>query len=93
MGHFGRRPIRLAWLLFVFPALTLNYLGQGAFVLKNLNDPQAVANPFFLLAPEWALLPLVILSGVATIIASQAVINRRLLADPTGRSARSAAAP
>lgn len=75
MGHFGRRPIRLAWLLFVFPALTLNYLGQGAFVLKNLNDPQAVANPFFLLAPEWALLPLVILSGVATIIASQAVIT------------------
>lgn len=75
MGHFGRLPIRLAWLLFVFPALTLNYLGQGAFVLKNLNDPKAVENPFFLLAPEWAVLPLVILSGVATVIASQAVIT------------------
>lgn len=75
MGHFGRLPIRLAWLLFVFPALTLNYLGQGAFVLKNISDPRAIENPFFLLAPEWAVLPLVILSGVATIIASQAVIT------------------
>jgi KUP system potassium uptake protein len=75
MGHFGRFPIRAAWLLFVFPALTLNYLGQGAFVLKNLDDPKAVADPFFLLAPEWALLPLVILTGVATVIASQAVIT------------------
>ena len=75
MGHFGRFPIRAAWLLFVFPALTLNYLGQGAFVLKNLDDPKAMADPFFLLAPEWALLPLVILTCVATVIASQAVIT------------------
>jgi KUP system potassium uptake protein len=75
MGHFGRFPIRLAWLLFVFPALTLNYLGQGAFVLQNIADPKAIENPFFLLAPEWAVLPLVILSGLATVIASQAVIT------------------
>ncbi|CAN1535994.1 Kup K+ transporter [Rhabdaerophilaceae bacterium] len=75
MGHFGRLPIRAAWLLFVFPALTLNYLGQGAFVLKNIENPQAIADPFFLLAPEWALLPLVILSCFATVIASQAVIT------------------
>ena len=75
MGHFGRFPIRLAWLAFVFPALTLNYLGQGAFVLKNIGDARAIASPFFLLAPEWAVLPLVLLSGVATIIASQAVIT------------------
>lgn len=75
MGHFGRFPIRAAWLLFVFPALTLNYLGQGAFVLKNLHDPKMISDPFFLLAPEWALLPLVILTGVATVIASQAVIT------------------
>jgi len=72
MGHFGRRPIQLAWLFFVLPALTLNYLGQGALVL---SQPEAVANPFFLLAPTWALLPLVILSTVATVIASQAVIT------------------
>jgi KUP system potassium uptake protein len=75
MGHFGRFPIRLAWLVFVFPALTLNYLGQGAFVLQNIADPKAVENPFFLLAPDWAVLPLVLLSGAATVIASQAVIT------------------
>ena len=75
MGHFGRFPIRAAWMMFVFPCLVLNYLGQGAFILKNIGDPQAVANPFFLMAPDWALLPLVILSGAATIIASQAVIT------------------
>ncbi len=72
MGHFGRLPIQSAWLLFVLPALTLNYLGQGALVLAN---PAAVENPFFLMAPSWALLPLVILSTVATVIASQAVIT------------------
>ena len=72
MGHFGRGPIQVTWLVFVLPALTLNYLGQGALVLA---DPSAVANPFFLLAPHWALLPLVILATVATIIASQAVIT------------------
>lgn len=72
MGHFGRTPIRVAWILFVLPALSLNYLGQGALVLAN---PEAVSNPFFLLAPHWALLPLVLLSTTATVIASQAVIT------------------
>ncbi|PWB89680.1 potassium transporter Kup [Methylocystis sp. MitZ-2018] len=72
MGHFGRFPIRFAWLAFVLPALLLNYLGQGALILSR---PEAIDNPFFLLAPEWALLPLVILSTLATVIASQAVIT------------------
>ena len=72
MGHFGRRPIRLAWFALVFPALTLNYLGQGAEILE---DPSAVANPFFRLAPTWARLPLVALATLATVIASQAVIS------------------
>jgi KUP system potassium uptake protein len=72
MGHFGRRPIQATWLIFVLPALILNYLGQGALVLA---DPSAVENPFFLLAPRWGLLPLVVLSTIATIIASQAVIT------------------
>ncbi|WP_246725241.1 potassium transporter Kup [Beijerinckia sp. L45] len=72
MGHFGRFPIQIAWLAFVLPCLLLNYLGQGAMVLA---DPKTVENPFFLLAPGWALLPLVLLSTVATVIASQAVIT------------------
>ena len=72
MGHFGRRPIQLAWSFFVLPALVLNYLGQGALLLAN---PQTMENPFFLMAPDWALLPLVILATVATIIASQATIT------------------
>ena len=72
MGHFGRFPIRFAWLAFVLPALLLNYLGQGALILSR---PEAIDNPFFLLAPDWALLPLVILSTLATVIASQAVIT------------------
>lgn len=72
MGHFGRRPIQATWLLFVLPALTLNYLGQGALVLAS---PAAAENPFFLLAPRWGLLPLVVLATIATIIASQAVIT------------------
>lgn len=72
MGHFGRRPIKLAWLGFVFPALYLNYLGQGALLLA---DPGALRNPFFLLAPEVLRLPLVVLATIATIIASQAVIS------------------
>ncbi len=72
MGHFGRGPIRSAWLGLVFPALTLNYLGQGSLVLAR---PEAVANPFFLMAPDWGLLPLVLLATAATIIASQAVIS------------------
>ncbi|MCC2981358.1 MULTISPECIES: potassium transporter Kup [unclassified Sphingomonas] len=72
MGHFGRRPIALAWLWFVFPALMLNYLGQGALLL---GDPSAAQNPFFLMAPEQWRLPLVILATLATVIASQAVIT------------------
>jgi KUP system potassium uptake protein len=72
MGHFGARPIQYAWLGYVLPALVINYFGQGALLLDN---PEAVQNPFYLLAPDWALYPLVILSTVATIIASQAVIS------------------
>ena len=72
LGHFGRSPIRVAWGTVVFPALALNYLGQGALVLSN---PESITNPFFLLAPPWLLLPLVILATLATIVASQAVIT------------------
>jgi len=72
MGHFGRRPIRFAWLAVVLPALLLNYFGQGALLL---DDAEAIANPFYLLAPEWFRLPLVFLATAATIIASQAVIS------------------
>ncbi|MGE0158928.1 MAG: potassium transporter Kup [Gemmatimonadales bacterium] len=72
MGHFGVRPIRLMWFSLVMPALLLNYFGQGALILSN---PAAAANPFFLLAPSWGLIPLVALTTAATIIASQAVIS------------------
>nr|WP_295662155.1 potassium transporter Kup [Polymorphobacter sp.] len=72
MGHFGRRPISAAWLYLVLPALMLSYLGQGAMLLR---DPSTAQNPFFLMAPEWARLPLVILATAATVIASQAVIS------------------
>ncbi len=72
MGHFGKRPIRLAWFILVFPALALNYLGQGAMIL---HDPTTIDNPFFRMAPEWATLPLVVLATIATVIASQAVIS------------------
>lgn len=72
MGHFGKRPIRLAWLCFVLPSLILNYLGQGALVL---NNTEALENPFFLLAPDWMRLPMVVLATLATIIASQAMIS------------------
>ncbi|MBF5045945.1 potassium transporter Kup [Aggregicoccus sp. 17bor-14] len=72
MGHFGFRPIRLAWFSLVLPALLLNYFGQGALLLR---DPTAARNPFFLLAPSWALYPLVALSTAATVIASQALIS------------------
>ncbi|ACT15256.1 low affinity potassium transporter Kup [Pectobacterium aroidearum] len=72
MGHFGKFPIRLAWFTVVLPSLVLNYFGQGALLLKN---PEAIKNPFFLLAPDWALIPLMILATLATIIASQAVIS------------------
>jgi len=72
MGHFGIRPIRFAWSLLVFPALTLNYFGQGALLLTT---PKAIENPFFLMAPDWALVPLVMVATAATVIASQAVIS------------------
>ena len=72
LGHFGRRPIQTAWLAFVFPSLALNYLGQGALLLA---DPSAIENPFFLLYPNWAQLPMVLLATAATVIASQAVIT------------------
>jgi KUP system potassium uptake protein len=72
MGHFGAKPIRYAWYGLIMPSLVLNYFGQGALLMHN---PAAIESPFFLLAPDWALLPLVILSTVATVIASQAVIS------------------
>jgi KUP system potassium uptake protein len=72
MGHFGSKPIRAAWLIVVMPSLILNYLGQGGLLLSH---PEKLENPFFLLYPEWALLPMVLLATVATIIASQAVIS------------------
>jgi KUP system potassium uptake protein len=72
MGHFGPRPVRIAWFAMVFPALMINYFGQGALVLR---DPEAVRNPFYLLAPPGLLLPLVLLAMAATVIASQAVIS------------------
>jgi len=72
MGHFGKRPIRLTWFTLVLPALVLNYFGQGASLLR---DPSASSNPFYRMAPEWALYPLVVLATAATVIASQAVIS------------------
>ena len=72
MGHFGKRPIRLAWFVLVLPALMLNYFGQGALLLL---DPRDVSNPFYQLSPSWALLPLVVLATLAAIIASQALIS------------------
>jgi KUP system potassium uptake protein len=72
LGHFGKAPIRLAWFCAVMPALILNYMGQGALLLSN---PQAIENPFFLMAPEWAVLPLIGLATLATVIASQALIS------------------
>jgi KUP system potassium uptake protein len=72
MGHFGRLPIRRAWFVIVFPALTLNYLAQGALILRN---PASRVNPFYLLMPHWAQLPMVFLATAATVIASQAVIS------------------
>ncbi|MDE2342631.1 MAG: KUP/HAK/KT family potassium transporter, partial [Betaproteobacteria bacterium] len=72
MGHFGRKPITLAWYGLVLPALLLNYFGQGALLLGN---PKAIENPFYLLAPGWALYPMILLSTAATVIASQSVIS------------------
>ncbi len=72
MGHFGKKPIRIAWFGLVMPALVINYFGQGALVLAN---PKAAANPFFLMTPDWAVLPMVVLATAATVIASQALIS------------------
>ena len=72
MGHFSRQPIRLAWFSLVWPALLLNYFGQGALILA---DPETIRNPFYLMAPNWALVPMIVLATAATIIASQAVIS------------------
>ncbi|MGG5216112.1 low affinity potassium transporter Kup [Rahnella variigena] len=72
MGHFGKKPIRIAWFILVGPSLVMNYFGQGALLLSK---PDAIVNPFFLLAPGWALIPLLILATLATVIASQAVIS------------------
>ncbi len=72
MGHFGKKPIRLAWFCVALPCLVLNYFGQGALLL---NNPEAIANPFYMLAPKWALLPLVILATTSAVIASQALIS------------------
>jgi KUP system potassium uptake protein len=72
MGHFGRKPIRLAWFIFVLPALIINYFGQGALILSNAK---AIENPFYLMAPTWALFPLILLATIAAVIASQAVIS------------------
>jgi KUP system potassium uptake protein len=72
MGHFGLKPIRLAWFGLAFPALLLNYFGQGALLISN---PKAIENPFYLLAPNWAMYPMLVLSTLATVIASQAVIS------------------
>lgn len=72
LGHFGKRPIQTAWLIIVLPSLALNYLGQGALLIA---DPKAIENPFFLMFPDWALIPMVGLATIATVIASQAVIT------------------
>jgi KUP system potassium uptake protein len=72
LGHFGKRPIQTAWLIIVLPALALNYLGQGALIIA---DPKAIEHPFFLMFPDWALIPMVALATAATVIASQAVIT------------------
>ena len=72
LGHFGKGPIRIAWFSVVMPSLTLNYFGQGALLLR---EPSAVKNPFFMMAPEWAVIPMVVMATLATVIASQALIT------------------
>ena len=89
LGHFGRRPIVLAWLSIVFPCLLLNYFGQGAFVLANGG---IVGHPFFEMNEGWTLLPMVVLATAATVIASQAVISGCIFADASGGAAQHAAA-
>lgn len=76
MGHFGRQPIRRAWFVLVFPALTLNYRGQSGLILRQ---PDAIERPFFLLLLEWASIPMVLLAMAATVIASRAVISGAFL--------------
>ena len=88
MGHFGAPPIRRAWFGFVLPALVLNYFGQGALLLAN---PAAIKNPFYLLAPRWALLPLVVARDLAAVIASQAVISGAFSLTRAGDPARATA--
>ena len=89
LGHFGKRPIQTAWLFIVLPSLALNYLGQGALVIAN---PKAIENPFFLMFPDWALLPMVVLATVGDRDREPGRDHRRLFADPSGHSARPAAA-
>ena len=72
MRHFGQKPIQIAWAFVVLPSLLLNYFGQGALILSN---PQAIEHPFYYMAPEWALYPLIAMATLATVIASQAVIS------------------
>lgn len=72
MGHFGKKPVRLAWLLVALPSLLLNYFGQAAFLI---NNPDGISNPFFLMLPSWAVMPMIVLATAATVIASQAVIS------------------
>src|SRR5262249_37094173 len=72
MGHFGPRPIRVSWVGMIFPALILNYFGQGALILEK---PESISNPFYLLSPSWARIPMVVLATMATVIASQSVIS------------------
>ena len=90
MGHFGAPAIRRGWFVLVFPALILNYLGQGALIV---GDPEASGSPFFLLFPDWALIPMVVLSTVAAIIASQAVISGAFSRHAPGDPARLPPAP
>ena len=89
MGHFGRPPISRAWFFVVFPALTLNYMGQGSLIVGN---PSAISNPFFLLIPHWGRVPMVVLATVATVIASQAVISGAFSVTKPGDPARLPAA-
>ena len=87
MGHFGKKPIQLAWTGLVLPALAINYMGQGALLMR---DPAALENPFYRLFPQSWLIPAVVLATLATVIASQAVISGRLFHDPAGHAARAA---
>ena len=89
LGHFGKRPIQTAWLFIVLPSLAVNYLGQGALLIA---DPKAIENPFFLMFPDWALIPMVALATAATVIASQAVITGAYSLTRTGDPARPDAA-